>query len=117
DTYGHDVGDIVLKEISNIILKSTRKTDIASRWGGEEFMILLPETTLSNSMTIAETLRANVEKCSFENVPKTITISLGVTTFRNGEDTRDTIVKNVDLALYEAKNSGKNKVVEYIKKD
>jgi len=117
DTYGHDVGDIVLQEISSIILKSTRQTDIASRWGGEEFMILLPETTLSNSLIIAETLRANVEKCNFKNVSKTVTISLGVTTFKNGVDTRDTIVKNVDVALYEAKDCGKNKVIEYNKKD
>ena len=116
DTYGHDVGDVVLKNISNIILKSTRKTDIASRWGGEEFMILLPETTLENSMTIAETLRANVENYNCDKVNENITISLGVAVFQNGVDSKDTIVKNVDLALYEAKNSGKNRVVKYDKK-
>ncbi|MEA3554184.1 MAG: diguanylate cyclase [Campylobacterota bacterium] len=116
DTYGHDVGDIVLKDISNIILKSIRKTDIASRWGGEEFMILLPETSLENSMTIAETLRLNVEKHQFVKVEGNITISLGVTVFQNGVDCKDTIVKNVDLALYEAKNGGKNKVVKYERK-
>ena len=113
DTYGHDVGDIVLKEISNIILQSIRKTDIASRWGGEEFMILLPETSLENSMKIAEILRANVEKFHFDKIGGNLTISLGVAVFRNGIDTKDIIVKNVDLALYEAKNSGKNRVIEF----
>ncbi len=115
DTYGHDVGDVVLKEISNIILKFTRKTDIASRWGGEEFMILLPETTLKNSMTIAETLRSNIEKYKFDKIDGNITISLGVAVFQIGVDNKDTIVKNVDLALYEAKNSGKNRVIQYNK--
>jgi len=115
DTYGHDVGDVVLKDISNIILKSTRKTDIASRWGGEEFMILLPETSLDNGMTIAQTLRKNVESFNFNGVEGSITISLGVAVFKNGIDCRDTIVKNVDLALYKAKECGKNQVIKFDK--
>lgn len=113
DTYGHDVGDVVLKDISALILKSIRKTDIASRWGGEEFMILLPETSLDNSITIAQTLRKNVENFNFNGVEESVTISLGVAVFKNGIDCRDTIVKNVDLALYKAKECGKNQVIKY----
>ena len=113
DTYGHDVGDMVLKDISKILLDSIRITDIASRWGGEEFMILLPDTSLSNAANVAEIIRKNIENYIFSNVPHNITVSLGVAVFQNGTDCKDSMIKNVDLALYKAKGDGKNQVVQY----
>lgn len=115
DTYGHDVGDIVLKDISRTLKESIRSTDIAARWGGEEFMVLLPETSASNAMNIAETIRGNIEAYEFEGVPHSITISVGVAEFKQNIDTRDSIIKNVDIALYKAKENGKNQVIKYEK--
>jgi diguanylate cyclase (GGDEF)-like protein len=115
DTYGHDVGDVVLKDISKILLGSIRSTDIAARWGGEEFMVLLPETSALNAKQIAEAIRKNVEEHSFEKVPHSITISIGVAEFDKEKDCRDTIIKHVDVALYKAKANGKNQVVKYEK--
>ena len=112
DTYGHDVGDDVLRSISDILIKSVRQTDIPSRWGGEEFMVLLPDT--SSPDNVAELIRSNIEKFEFKMVPKPITVSVGTAVFRDGVDTKDSIIKNVDIALYQAKNSGKNKVIKYI---
>jgi len=113
DTYGHDKGDVVLIEISNIILKSIRKTDIAARWGGEEFMVLLPETNLNNSLTIAESIRSNIESFIFSELTKNVTVSIGVASFQNDTYDKDSIIKYVDIALYNAKNDGKNRVVAY----
>jgi len=115
DTYGHDKGDIVLIEISKIIKESTRKTDIAARWGGEEFMILLPETNLENSLQLAETIRSNIEKFDFTDLDRDVTVSVGVAEFKKGDD-KEKVIKNVDIALYNAKNAGKNRVVAYEEK-
>jgi len=111
DTYGHDVGDIVLIELAKILKASIRETDIASRWGGEEFMILLPETITYDAINIAEAIRKKVEKHNFEQVPHPITISIGSAHFRVGQESKDNFLKNADIALYEAKNNGKNQVV------
>ena len=114
DTYGHDVGDVVLKDISKILLDSIRVTDIASRWGGEEFMVLLPDTSLNNCKNVAQIIRKNIEAYEFKGIPYSITVSIGVAVFQDKIDTKDSIIKNVDLALYEAKKNGKNQVVQYI---
>ncbi|MBD3840799.1 MAG: diguanylate cyclase [Campylobacterales bacterium] len=114
DTYGHDIGDIVLKEVSEIVVKSIRKTDLAARWGGEEFMILLPETRLDGAKIIAENIRKGISEHHFSQLEKTVTISLGVELFKEGYD-KDKLLKNVDVALYEAKKRGKNQVVAYEK--
>ena len=113
DTYGHDVGDVVLKDISKTLLESIRITDIASRWGGEEFMVLLPDTSLENAINVAQIIRRNIENYKFEGVPHSITVSIGVAVFQNKIDSKDSVVKNVDLALYQAKRNGKNQVVQY----
>ncbi len=115
DTYGHDVGDEVLIDISSILLKSVRITDLVSRWGGEEFMVLLPNT--HDSSQVAEQIRANIEQYKFKSVPKQITVSLGTAVFNKDVDTKDTIIKNVDIALYDAKHTGKNKVINYIESE
>jgi diguanylate cyclase (GGDEF)-like protein len=111
DTYGHDVGDVVLIELAKILKASIRETDIAARWGGEEFMILLPETLMSDAVKIAQMIRQKVEKFDFEGVPHNITISIGATHFKVGDNNKDDFIKNADVGLYEAKHNGKNQVV------
>ena len=115
DTYGHDIGDEVLKTLSNLTLGSIRATDFASRWGGEEFMILLPETSLADTARIAENIRVAIESYKFEAIPTPITISLGVADYKSDYKDKEEIIKNVDIALYEAKHNGKNQVVKYEK--
>jgi len=115
DTYGHDLGDIVLKDISRIIQDSIRSTDYAARWGGEEFIVLLPETLLNEASQIAEMIRINIENYENKTLNKPTTVSIGVAQFKVNEDNVDTFVKSVDLAMYEAKQTGKNKVVKYEK--
>jgi len=115
DTYGHDIGDIVLKDISNIIINSIRVTDYACRWGGEEFMVLLSETTVENGVKISETIRKNIEEYKNSTIPDPITVSIGVAQFEIDKDSIDSFIKKVDISMYDAKNSGKNKVVKYEK--
>ncbi|MGB5866443.1 MAG: diguanylate cyclase [Arcobacteraceae bacterium] len=115
DTYGHDVGDVVLKDISKIILESIRATDYACRWGGEEFMVLLPETTVEQAFKIAENIRINIENYINPVLPNKTTVSIGVVEFQRDKDDIETFVKNVDLAMYQAKKTGKNRVVKYEK--
>lgn len=108
DTFGHDVGDEVLKRITEIVKKNIRSTDIFARWGGEEFMILLPETPLEKAKLVAEKLRRAIEKGDFGKVGK-VTASFGVTQLKD-EDTPETFIKRVDQAMYLAKRKGKNRV-------
>ena len=115
DTFGHDLGDVVLKDISKIIQSSIRTTDYAARWGGEEFLVLLPETSLDEGFQIAELIRQNVELYKNSALDKITTVSIGVSQFEVNKDTAETFVKNVDLAMYEAKQTGKNKVIKYEK--
>ncbi|HIP54589.1 MAG TPA: sensor domain-containing diguanylate cyclase [Sulfurimonas autotrophica] len=108
DTYGHDIGDKVLKALSRLISKHIRCTDIFGRWGGEEFAVILENTKKEEAIEIAEKLRKIVEAYSIENRYK-ITISLGVGEYKEGES-REDLVKKVDKALYRAKENGRNQV-------
>ena len=109
DTYGHDVGDYVLQELSRIVLKTIRKTDSFGRWGGEEFMLLAPHTNAEQAVELAQKIRKNIEEHPFEHVEK-ITVSIGVTQYINDEK-ETSLLKRVDQALYEAKANGRNQVV------
>ena len=111
DTYGHKKGDFILKEVSKIILQNIRKTDIFGRWGGEEFIIILPFTDLENALILAEKLRKKIEEHDFDGI--NITISFGVTELKI-DDNADTLINRADEALYKAKNKGRNRVC-YIK--
>jgi len=108
DTYGHDVGDYVLKSTVDVIKKNIRKTDVFARYGGEEFLIMLPEIAIEGAKLCAENTRATIEQNNFDKVKK-ITISVGVTMFKEN-DTIDSITKRVDEALYRAKDNGRNRV-------
>lgn len=108
DTYGHDVGDYVLRTIVDIVKEKVREADILARYGGEEFIIILPETDIGGAKTLAEKIRILIEKNIFNKV-KMVTVSIGVTSFQEG-DTVATFTKRVDNALYKAKNNGRNRV-------
>lgn len=109
DTYGHLVGDNVLVTLSKIIRKNIRSSDLFARWGGEEFMLILPSSSLENGVKVAELLRQRVEEYTFDDVGH-VTCSFGVTSFERGDDL-DSLLTRVDEALYEAKESGRNRVV------
>ncbi|WP_457560090.1 GGDEF domain-containing protein [Caminibacter sp.] len=109
DTYGHPVGDKVLEEISEIIKNSIRKTDIAFRYGGEEFIILFPETTQNKAVKIAERIKNAISKnIRLENKPVTISGGVGEYT---GKYSKYHFLNEIDKALYLAKNSGKNRII------
>jgi diguanylate cyclase (GGDEF)-like protein len=108
DTYGHLVGDAVLTEMSRILRKHCRQSDIPARWGGEEFAILLPNTDISGGQALAERIRQAITTHPFEHGHH-ITVSFGVATLTH-DDGRD-LVRRADAALYTAKQTGRNTVV------
>jgi len=108
DTYGHDVGDSVLRSLSAAVKNNLREVDILGRYGGEEFLIILPNTGLSDAKEYAERLRKEVEEYSFETVEK-VTISLGVVEIAPTENIKE-IFKRADDLLYASKNRGRNRI-------
>ncbi|MDD2358032.1 MAG: diguanylate cyclase [Thiovulaceae bacterium] len=110
DTYGHQVGDAVLKQFATIIQENIRDTDSAGRWGGEEFMIICPQTEIDALFKVAEHLRETIASHDFSNNIQQLTASFGITCY-NGTQDAITLVKEVDSALYTAKESGRNRVV------
>lgn len=110
DTYGHDVGDQVLQALCQCIKTRLRRLDVFCRFGGEEFVIICPETGLEAAVQLAEQLRERVASAPFEQVG-TITISLGVSTARVG-DTSGSLLQRADQSMYAAKQSGRNRVCD-----
>lgn len=112
DNYGHNTGDEVLRIISYLLKNSLRKTDIIARWGGEEFICLLPDTDFQNAFLIGEKLRKIVETIKFEE-NGSVTISIGIHEKSNLDFTIESINKKADIALYYAKQNGRNKTIVY----
>lgn len=113
DTYGHPSGDLVLKWVAGVIKGQLRTTDILARFGGEEFSILLPDTSLEGACMVAEKTRAALESCSFigQMEDLQITASFGVTSLKKDEpDAFNLAYREADKALYQAKNKGRNRV-------
>ncbi|MCW9016182.1 MAG: GGDEF domain-containing protein, partial [Kangiellaceae bacterium] len=112
DNYGHDVGDAVLKTVAEILTETLRDADMIARWGGEEFVILLPETELSQAGSVAERVRRKVEnsKLAVGDVRIKFTVSIGFSTNRGGDKSFDTLLKLAEQFLSQAKQSGRNKV-------
>ncbi|MDA3970924.1 MAG: diguanylate cyclase [Desulfobulbaceae bacterium] len=106
DTFGHDVGDDVLRTVTGLVQKKLRSTDIMARWGGEEFMVLMPQTAAPAAGNAAEKLRLAIAEHHFDKVGK-LTVSFGVTIFELADDL-DSLLKRVDDALYLAKEQGRN---------
>lgn len=115
DTYGHQFGDVVLKEISNIIFDSFRKTDMIYRYGGEEIAVILTETPLDNATIPLERLREKISQREFTYNDQTInvTVSMGVSNYTTETKTQHELVKCADNALYKAKQDGRNKLVAF----
>jgi diguanylate cyclase len=111
DNYGHLAGDKVLKIIATVLRKRLRGGDFIARFGGEEFVLLMPATPPAVGAKLLETLRAAIEACPFhfKGERVTITLSMGLATFRAGEHS-DLVLKRADQALYRAKNAGRNRV-------
>ncbi|SHM36753.1 PAS domain S-box-containing protein/diguanylate cyclase (GGDEF) domain-containing protein [Caldanaerovirga acetigignens] len=109
DTFGHAAGDMTLKKIADVIKKRIRKTDILGRWGGEEFIILLPETSIENATSLANELKDKLEGVIFPKIGR-ITASFGVTSSRS-EDDVDSIISRADELLYKGKAAGRNCVI------
>ena len=110
DEFGHLLGDEVLRQVSGILGQQLRKSDVISRYGGEEFAIITPETAAESAQAVAEKLRQIVESWHFPGVARRVTISAGVAEFPTQGSTRDELVKSADDALYLAKQSGRNRV-------
>lgn len=110
DTYGHLFGDVVLKKLAHLVRDSIRKDDIVARFGGEEFIILLPHTGKDFACEKAEELRRKISELTIhdKDVTVSVTVSMGVSTFPTLANTELTLLNSADEALYEAKNSGKN---------
>ncbi len=115
DILGHPAGDYLLKILCSILLEDLRETDTASRYGGEEFVIILPQTSKKEAFNLARRLRKKVESFAFKNeevLPeKKLTISLGVATFPDNAQDKDELIKTADIALYRAKQTGRNKAL------
>ena len=106
DEYGHHVGDVVLKEIAAVVQDGIRKVDSVGRWGGEEFIIVLPETSLNEAKQVAEQIRLKIESHEF-TVVQHKTSSFGVAEYIQGDNSQS-IINRADKALYKAKELGRN---------
>lgn len=113
DTYGHQVGDKVLIELAKILLKDTRQIDLCGRWGGEEFMIICPETNEEGTYKLATILKDKIQSHKFKDIGQ-VTASFGVAQF-NQKDSFDSVILKADKALYNAKRDGKNCVRTVLK--
>jgi two-component system, cell cycle response regulator len=116
DTYGHQQGDIVLKEVAMIFKKYVRTTDLPARYGGEEFAVILPDTTLEKGIEIASRLRKAIEEHEFtgQAEPLHVTMSLGVAQYNEELDKeKKDFIERADSALYKAKETGRNRVVAH----
>jgi diguanylate cyclase (GGDEF)-like protein len=112
DTFGHLVGSQALAEMGQVLKRIVRETDIVGRYGGDEFVIVLPETPLNGAMVIAERIRKKVEECEFvaQNLSIRLTVSLGVANCPKHTLTAEGLIKKADAAMYRAKELSKNSI-------
>ena len=115
DTYGHDSGDIVIKSLAEILQSTVRKADLPIRYGGEEFLVFLHNTTREGALVVAQKIRTQfaAKKYQFGNDSVEKTLSIGISHFPSDADSIWKVIKFADIALYEAKHSGRNQVVEF----
>jgi diguanylate cyclase (GGDEF)-like protein len=119
DTHGHLKGNDALKEISVVMQRTMRDVDVLARYGGEEFAVVLPETDKKEALEFAERIRAEIEKATFYGEDKQplgkVTASFGVASFPIDAKREHTLIDRADIALYKAKSSGRNRVVDCAK--
>ena len=115
DTYGHEAGDTILKELAKLMLASVRASDLVIRYGGEEFLIILQDTTQEAADAVAEKIRAAIEAAKFKIAGGVLqkTMSIGVSSYPDDGDTLWQVIKYADVALYRAKDSGRNRVIRF----
>ena len=113
DTYGHQCGDFILKQVANAALQTFRKTDTVFRYGGEEFAVILTETDIEQSIIPLERFRKTIETLglTYQNQEIQVTVSIGACQFQDEFMTKEIFLQKTDQALYEAKNSGRNKCI------
>lgn len=111
DTYGHLCGDYVLKEVAYLIMENFRKTDMVFRYGGEEFVVILTETSLAQSEIPMERLRKTIENYEFKYEKNSIKVTISIGVSSNKYETVKDFIETADKALYEAKTSGRNRIV------
>lgn len=114
DTYGHDIGDAVLREFAARLKRNIRGVDLACRFGGEEFVVLMPDTDYRQAEIVAERVRHSISERTFEvsaGRPLSVTVSAGVALNETASDTPESLIKRADVALYRAKREGRNRVV------
>jgi diguanylate cyclase (GGDEF)-like protein len=113
DCYGHECGDKVLQQIADILKEITRPQDLTSRWGGEEFLIFLPDISSGSAIDMAERLRVEIgaHTFSYDNNKFSVTMSFGVSDHYFGQTGSECCIREADKNLYEAKKQGKNRVV------
>jgi len=109
DSYGHQLGDNVLKKIGNIINSIVRKMDLPARYGGEELAVIMPDANREQVFKVAERIRKAISQLKFEDF--SVTISIGISRFGRDINTSEKVLKAADNALYDAKNKGKNRVI------
>lgn len=113
DSYGHAAGDAVLRAVSGVLLSRLRATDVAGRWGGEEFLVILSQSSEDGAMQLAEHWRSEIEEAAIEagvDEPISARLSIGVASYRSDMKTPDDLVAAADAALYRAKEGGRNRV-------
>jgi diguanylate cyclase (GGDEF)-like protein len=108
DEFGHLLGDEVLRQVSSVFSQHLRKVDVVCRYGGEEFALLLPQTTVEQAQGVADKLRREIATWQFPGVPRSVTISAGTAAYPLNGSNRDEVVKAADAALYAAKQAGRN---------
>jgi len=109
DAYGHSVGDYIIKEVTSLLVKNLRQQDYIGRWGGEEFLVILPETNLEGACIVAEKCRNIIAVHPFEKDIK-MTISIGAAEYKKEVQESESLVQRADEALYNAKNAGRNRI-------
>ncbi len=118
DTYGHDVGDLALIKMSNVLLESVREVDVVGRFGGEEFVVLLPDTAHDDGFRVGEQIIQNMREAVLEQVPALkMTVSIGLVSTKGKGDDLDRLLKLSDIALYAAKKNGRDRVELYQRSD
>ena len=113
DTHGHLNGDIVLKDLANIVKNTIRMTDVFGRIGGEEFAVLMPETNKSDAMNLAERIRVNIAESEsmLESARVNVTVSIGLSFMTVEDSIIQTVLRRADMALFKAKENGRNQIL------